>query len=97
MNQNNIIKKHGGSITRYKIAKYLENNASEEMKDYLRFYTQFDAMIAWYEKSDYDPDTSIKGAVRRHIKRRPEEYHEVFESFFSEEEIKNLSMSLKGE
>lgn len=97
MNPNNlesIVSKQRGSITKYRMAKYIEDKASQEMKNYLRFCINFDAMIKWYEQSDYDPDLTIKWSIRKHIKRHPEEYSAVFESFFSAEEIKDLSKSL---
>lgn len=98
MNQSDIekiISQNGGDVERYRISRYIDTEASLEMRMCVEFSIAHDATIAWYEKLDQRPDLWVKNAVRLYLETNPQEYNEIFESFFSGKEIKKIKEEAK--
>lgn len=78
------------------IKYYMRDQASEKFKDRYNFDLKWDMEFSAIYGDIITPQDSVKSSIKRYITRNPEEFNPIFVELFTEEEIKDLSQSLRG-
>jgi len=79
----------------YELHSYMSLEASDVFKANYRWDLSWDMQMDAAGRGWNDPKKTIKSSIRGYLKRHPEEYNPIFEPFFTEDEIKDMSQSLR--